>query len=175
MLGSLQHTVFKTPVLLQRVKKKTLSGGLRSHSSQETLIWGCEPQALCACRPCAPPPLLPQRLLLQGSQGHLLLLRKRGYTQRCRRARSASQAAPRGTGREKEEVPPGSVLCRQGRATARCCPRGLRGFVASVARALLRRTRVPQSPGSFCARLSTHPGTEADCGCPSRTPPTRPS
>lgn len=82
MPGPLQHVLCKKPVLLQRVKKKTLSGGLRSHSSQGTLTSGCEAQALCARRPSAPPPLLPQRLLLQGSQGHLLLLRKRGYPER---------------------------------------------------------------------------------------------
>lgn len=81
-------------------KNKTLAGGLRSHSSQGTLISGKARLGLCArAAPPRPPPLLPQPQLLQGPQGHLLLLRKTGYSEPYRRrARRPRRCPPRGGG-----------------------------------------------------------------------------
>lgn len=75
--------------------------------------------------PPSPPPLLPQRPLLQGSQGHLLLRRKRGYCERYHSARSASSAVPRGGGRRRCLWQVCFVAGSRGRPQR---PRGPRGF-----------------------------------------------
>lgn len=142
------------------MKENSLTGGLRSHSSQGTLIWGSEAKALCVRRPPhrtptpppteTAPPRFPRPPASQKKKGILCALPQYAVGVLAR--------APRG---KEGEVSPGSVLCREGREAARSFPEAQERFC-------LRRPGLsPRDLGSFRAFF------RAEHRRPNPSPPTR--
>lgn len=167
MPSSLQHTLCKMPVLLQRVKKeeeekkkKASIGRTEKPFFPGDTHFGLQGSGFVRAPPLrapAPPPTVtapprfPRPPASPEKKGLL------GALSQC--AVGVPGDAPRG-----RRCPQGSVLCREGRAAALSGPRGLGDLDLS-----------PPGPGSFRAPLSVRPGSRADRRRRSSTPPTQPS